>query len=115
MSPSTPACEVTVTIMYKRTPDLQLDTEYLIQTHIPAVAKAWTPHGLLGAIVSQPAADSEYAMMTVVRFQTMKGWLKASSDAEQMGLLMADVANFSNQTPEFVVGTVVQGGIFEVS
>lgn len=114
--PASPlAYEVIINIIYKRTPDFKFNTEYLVQKHIPAVAKAWTPHGLLGATVSEPAADSDYAMMVAVRFRTMDGWVKASGDAEQMGPLLADVANFANQTPEFVVGRVVEGGIFETS
>lgn len=105
--------EVVVNIMYKRTPDLKLDTDYLVKTHIPIVSKAWIPHGLLGCTVSQAVPESEYAYIINVRFKTLEGWQKAASDAEQMGSLMADIPNFTNGTPEFVVWIVVEGGIKE--
>lgn len=105
------AYEVVINIIYKRTPDLELDTEYLVKTHIPMASKAWAPHGLLGCTVSQATPDSDYAYILNVRFRTLEGWMKAAGDAEQMGPLMADIPNFTNGKPEFVVGMVVQGGI----
>ncbi|KAK7192159.1 hypothetical protein DPSP01_009815 [Paraphaeosphaeria sporulosa] len=105
--------ETVINIIYKRTPDLKLDTDYLVKTHIPMAYKAWIPHGLLGCTVSQAAPDSDYAYMINIRFKTLEGWQKAASDAEQMGPLMADIPNFTNAMPDFVVGMVVEGGIIE--
>lgn len=107
------AYEVVVNIIYKRTPDLKLDIDYLVQIHIPMVVKAWKPYGLLGCNIIEAPADSDYAYMSAVRFKTLEGWQKAAADAEAMGPLMADIPNFANATPEFVVGTVVKGGIVE--
>ncbi|KAJ4355531.1 uncharacterized protein N0V89_003548 [Didymosphaeria variabile] len=113
MTTPIPAYEAVINIIYKRTPGFRLDIDYLLQTHIPMVAKEWAPHGLLGATVTEAPADSEYAYIVAVRFKTLEGWQKVSADPEQMGLLMADVPNFTNGTPDFVVGTVVKGGIIE--
>ena len=113
-APTPPAHEVVINIIYKRTPELKIDTDYLLKTHIPIVAKAWAPLGLLGATVTEAAADSEYAYIIAVRFKTLEGWQKAAADAEQMGSLMADIPNFTNATPNIVVGTVLKGGHIEM-
>ncbi|KAL1604951.1 hypothetical protein SLS60_004492 [Paraconiothyrium brasiliense] len=113
MTAATPAYEAVINIIYKRTPDFKLDIDYLLHTHIPMVAKEWAPHGLLGATVTEAPADSEYAYIVAARFKTLEGWQKASGDPEQMGQLLADVPNFTNATPDFVVGTVVKGGLIE--
>ncbi|KAF2438976.1 hypothetical protein P171DRAFT_397244 [Karstenula rhodostoma CBS 690.94] len=115
MTSQSPAYEVVINIIYKRTPDLKLNTEYLVKTHIPMVSKAWAPHGVLGCTVTQATPASDYAYIINVRFKTLEGWQKAVGDAEQMGLLMADVPKFTNGMPDFVVGTVLEGGITEVS
>jgi hypothetical protein len=115
MSNPTAAYEVVITILYKRTPDFTFDMDYFLQKHIPSCEKAWASHGLLGATVTEAAADSAYTVINSIRFKTMEGWQNATSDTEQIGLLMADIANFTNQTPEFVVGTVVKGGMFGTS
>jgi hypothetical protein len=113
MADSRAAYEVVINIIYKRTPDLKLDLAYLLETHLPLATKAWAPHGLLGCTVTEAPADSEYAYINAARFKTLEGWQRAAGDAEQMGALLADVPNFTNMMPGFVVGTVVKGGIIE--
>ena len=111
MSTPAPAYEVVINIIYKRTPDFEFNADYFVNKHVPMCEKVWGPHGLLGATVAEAAADSPYAIMASVRFKTLEGWQKAWSDAESIGWLMGDIENFTNQTPEFVVGTVVKEGI----
>jgi hypothetical protein len=113
-SPSLPYSAV-VNIVYKRTPTLTFDTSYLVQTHLPMASAAWTPHGFLGATVIEAPADSDYAFIIAVRFATLEGWQRANENKEEIGRLMADVANFTNGVPDFVVGSVVPGGIVEAS
>ncbi|KAF1970672.1 hypothetical protein BU23DRAFT_556636 [Bimuria novae-zelandiae CBS 107.79] len=114
MAASPLAYEVVVNIIYKCAPGSKFDMDYL-QTHIPMTKKAWASHGLLGATVTEAPADSEYAVIVALRFKTMEGWQRAYADAEQIAPLLADMPNFMNQTADFVVGTVVKGGIIEVS
>lgn len=113
MAASGPACGVVVNIIYKRTPEFKFDMEYFLQTHIPLAAKAWAPYGLLDATVTEAPAESEYAIITNIRFKTLENWQKAMADTESIGPLLADVPNFTNGKPDFVVGTVVKGGIIE--
>lgn len=40
MSTLTSTYEVVVSIIYKRTPDLKVDLDYLLKTHVPMVIKA---------------------------------------------------------------------------
>ncbi|KAF9736625.1 hypothetical protein PMIN01_04404 [Paraphaeosphaeria minitans] len=44
MAAPSPAYQVVKNIIYKRTPDLKLDTDYRVKTHIPMASKAWIPH-----------------------------------------------------------------------
>ncbi|KAJ4290413.1 hypothetical protein N0V90_010629 [Kalmusia sp. IMI 367209] len=107
---SAPTHEAVVTILYKRTDDFKFDVEYFLTKHVPIVKEAWKPHGLLGATISEATPDSEIAYINAIRFQTLEGVQKVLADQEKLGPLMADIPNFTNGQPVFVVGKVVEGG-----
>ncbi|KAH8696908.1 hypothetical protein GQ44DRAFT_718703 [Phaeosphaeriaceae sp. PMI808] len=107
---SAPTHEVVITILYKRAPDLTFDVAYFLNTHIPMAKKEWEKHGLLGGTIVEVSGESEYAYINEIRFKTLEGWQQAFSDQEKIGPLMADVSNFTNAKPDFVVGKVIEGG-----
>jgi hypothetical protein len=96
-----------ITVHHKRKPDLTFDNDYLQNTHIPLAAKFWEPRGLLEAYSSFPTEDSEYAYTLTMFWKSLQAWEEATKVQEEMALIIADVAKFTNGEAVFVVGKVV--------
>jgi uncharacterized protein (TIGR02118 family) len=92
-----------MTILYPKTDDATFDMDYYTSTHMPMVAKALGDKGWGAMAVS---SDNHVAM----------GWVMFDDmDAFNAGMgahgaeIMADVANYTNQQPEVVIGEVTGG------
>ena len=94
-----------MTILYPKTDDATFDMDYYTSTHMPMVAKA------LGA------ADQWGAMAVTGDKHVAMGWVMFKDmDAFNAGMgahgaeIMADVANYTNQQPEVIIGEITSGG-----
>ncbi len=92
-----------MTILYPKTDDATFDMDYYTSTHMPMVAKA-LGDGAWGAMAI--SSDKHVAL----------GWVMfADMDAFNAGMgahgaeIMADVANYTNQQPEVIIGEVAGG------
>lgn len=96
-----------VSVLYKRTPELIFKMDYYLSRHIPLVKKHWGPHGLASVKVFQTEGEAEFACGVIMFWKDAAGWDAAQKD-QGTNKIMADVPNFSNGTPNFVVGKVVE-------
>jgi uncharacterized protein (TIGR02118 family) len=92
-----------MTILYPKTDDATFDMDYYTSTHMPMVAKA-LGDGNWGAMAVN--SDKHVAM----------GWvIFADMDVFNAGMgahgaeIMADVANYTNQQPEVIIGEITGG------
>ena len=93
-----------MTILYPKSDDATFDMDYYTSTHMPMVAKAIS-------------ADSWGAMSVNTDKHVAMGWLLFESmDTYNAGMaaqgteIRADVANYTNQQPEVLMGEVTGGG-----
>lgn len=110
---------MTVTVQYPRDETSTFDLDYYLSTHIPMVAKAWGPYGLISwAVIEVPKPPSgplpPYSIQAFVTFEA-KGetgfeGAVAGLTSEEGKALSADVVNFSNRTPEVLIGSVKGSG-----
>jgi uncharacterized protein (TIGR02118 family) len=93
-----------MTILYPKTDDAKFDMDYYTSTHMPMVAEA------VGATSwgAMAVSSDKHVAMGWVLFESMDSFNAgmAAKGAE----IMADVANYTNQQPEVVMGEVTGGG-----
>jgi uncharacterized protein (TIGR02118 family) len=96
---------ICMTILYPNTDDSTFDMDYYTSTHMPLVAKAFGDgcHGWGAAAVT----TDKHAAIGWVMVDSMDTFnaAMAANGAE----IMADVANYTNQTPEVIIGEVTGG------
>ena len=96
-----------VTVLYPNVADATFDMDYYLAKHMPLVLEKFGAHGMTGWRVvkfdGDPAA-APFNVMATLDFGTVEG-IKAALAAEG-GPVLADVANFSNQTPVLMMGEV---------
>ncbi|KAF2646366.1 hypothetical protein P280DRAFT_464607, partial [Massarina eburnea CBS 473.64] len=74
---------VTVSIIYKRTPDLKLDLDYYLSTHLPLAVKHWEQYGIIDITCSEISGDeSEFSYSITLRWPDLDSWSRASTDSE---------------------------------
>ncbi|KAK7509286.1 uncharacterized protein IWZ02DRAFT_465905 [Phyllosticta citriasiana] len=105
---------VTVSVLYPTAPDATFNLEYYLQTHMPLVQEHFGLHGLIGyrvqKLVSTATGDaSPYSIMCLLEFPDRAAWDNALTQAA--GPVMADVPNFSNKAPTFLIGEGVGGNV----
>lgn len=95
----------TATVLYPI--DHKFDLDYYLNTHMPLVAKTWTPEGLTSWKVLQfKAPGSIYQIQCTLEFtsaEAVQGAM-ASAGAPQ---IMGDIPNFTDAQPVIVAGEVV--------
>jgi hypothetical protein len=106
INPTTAPTKIIVTILSKRMPGLTFNLDYFLSTHIQITAECWKQYGLIDATYAEVFGDSEFAFTITLRFSETDSWAKVMDDEAAMGKMQADVANFTNGTPIFVVGKV---------
>lgn len=96
---------IAITILYPRTDDSTFDMDYYCATHMPMLAEALGDdcHGWGAANI----AAGQYAAM---------GWAVATDQASfdsamaaHGAKIMGDVPNYTNVTPELLVGEIAGG------
>ncbi|KAB2580515.1 putative ethyl tert-butyl ether degradation protein [Lasiodiplodia theobromae] len=101
---------VTVTVLYPNVSDATFDLEYYLKTHMPLAHKNFGPHGMKGykvaRVVGTASGDpAPYSIQCTLEFDTVEQVKTAVSTSA--GPVMADVPNFSNQQPIFLIGEIV--------
>ncbi|MES2493365.1 MAG: EthD family reductase [Pseudomonadota bacterium] len=90
----------TLTVTYAAKPDAKFDRAYYDATHIPMLDEAWGDHGYVSAEVLYPVDDSQpFVAMAVLRFKDQAS-IDASMAAPRTGEVVADMAKFTNLTPD---------------
>jgi uncharacterized protein (TIGR02118 family) len=97
-----------ITILWPRTSDLSFDLEYYTNVHIPLAQKLWTPRGCFASYVTQPGPESEFAYTSTLLWESAEAFAAAHANEAEMKEIMEDVPKFTNGTPVFVVGKVVE-------
>jgi uncharacterized protein (TIGR02118 family) len=94
-----------MTILYPKTEDSTFDMDYYTSTHMPMVAKAFGDGCKgWGAAVVMSDKHSAIGWVLIDSMDTFNAGM-----AEQGATIMADVANYTNQQPEVVMGEVTGG------
>ncbi|EUC30267.1 hypothetical protein COCCADRAFT_104340 [Bipolaris zeicola 26-R-13] len=99
----------TVLVLYPKTPTSTFNADYYLSTHMPLASKHWTKHGLKGYKVTELNADSPYAFVSVLEWESYEGFQAAIKDAGTKEI-MEDVPNFSNEKAILVHGPVIATG-----
>ena len=96
---------ISMTILYPQTDDSTFDMGYYTSSHMPMVAKAFGDgcKGWGAATVT----SGKYAAMGWVVVDSMDTFNAAMG--EHGAAIMADVANYTNQQPEVIMGEVTGG------
>ncbi|KAK7541803.1 hypothetical protein IWX49DRAFT_592318 [Phyllosticta citricarpa] len=108
---------VTVMITYPNVSDASFNYDYYLQTHMPLAERVWRPLGLIGyralrislGPTAAEAGQSPYTVMCLLEFASRKAWDEAWEAAVTQ--LVPDVPNFSNQTPQFLIGERFAGTV----
>ncbi|KAK7541957.1 uncharacterized protein J3D65DRAFT_612124 [Phyllosticta citribraziliensis] len=105
---------VTITVLYPNVQDATFNMEYYLQTHMPLAQQHFGQHGLIGyrvqKLLSTATGDpAPYSVMCLLEFPDRAAWDNAVTQAA--GPVMADVANFSNKEPTFLIGEGVGGNV----
>ena len=105
---------ITISVLYPRDDSSTFDMDYYLGTHLPMAEKAWAPHGMIAwnviEIPNPPGGKAPYSVHSFVTWQAkgengLEGVMAGmTSDAGKE--LAADVPNFSNRTPEVIMGPV---------
>lgn len=101
----------TVTVLYPAKEGYKFDMDYYLKTHMPLVAKLWTPFGLKHYYISdlRQSAQPYTVQATLVWDRAEPGPLegfKAAVDAHGKEV-MGDIVNFSSEQPVIVTGGIV--------
>jgi uncharacterized protein (TIGR02118 family) len=96
---------ICMTILYPKTDDSTFDMGYYTSTHMPMVAKAFGD-GCQGW-GAMDVTSGKYSAMGWVMIDSMDTFNNAMAEHGQA--IMADVANYTNQQPEVVMGEVSGG------
>ncbi|MET0578729.1 MAG: EthD family reductase [Ilumatobacteraceae bacterium] len=94
-----------MTILYPKTDDSTFDMDYYTSTHMPLLAKAMGD-GCKGWGAATVMGDQHAAIgwMLIDSMETFNAGM-----GEHGAEIMADVANYTNQQPEVVLGEVTGG------
>ena len=96
---------ICVTILYPKTDDATFDMDYYTSTHMPMLAKA-LGDGCQGWGAASVTTPGHVAMgWAIVDSMDTFNAAMAAHGAEIMG----DVANYTNQQPELIIGDVTHG------
>lgn len=96
-----------MTVAYRK----EINLDYYLTRHAPAAVELFKQFGLIRADVKQFTATADgrepaYKVMTTATFPSREAYealMKHPAAAE----LVADVANFAQETPEFLLGEVL--------
>ncbi|KAJ9660660.1 hypothetical protein H2198_002402 [Neophaeococcomyces mojaviensis] len=104
---------VSVSVLYPRTADSTFHLDYYITQHMVLAEKVWGPHGMINwSVIEAPNGDYSVHSFITFKAQGENGLdgVMAALTSEGGKELAADVPNFSNKTPQVVIGTVRASG-----
>lgn len=96
------------TVLYPA--DAKFDLKYYLASHLPRVAKEWAPFGLqdwkVVELSAGPDGGKPYGIAAIMTWDSLESIPKAlESDVGKD--ILADVENFSDKAPLFIIGDVV--------
>ncbi len=103
---------ITVNVLYRQTDTIQFNMNYYLDTHMPMV-RTLLGSALKEALVQQgigggaPGSPPEFAVITVLRFESMAAFQSAFSPHAEA--VMADIVNFTNEPPSLQFNEVRLG------
>lgn len=99
---------IAVSIMYPAGDGIQFDEDYFVTKHMALVNRVWGKHLLSSSLVrgisggpDTPPAWSMIATLNVRDMETLQAML---ADGDEVN---ADVPNYTNATPQVLIGEVV--------
>ncbi|KAG8160070.1 hypothetical protein KVR01_010707 [Diaporthe batatas] len=100
----------TLTVMYPNEADAKYDIEYYKTQHMPLMERLLGKYGVKSWTVTTylPSADGSaapYVFSSTVTWTSAQAIKEAFAD-ESAPQILADVANFSNKQPVFLVGEI---------
>lgn len=93
--------------------DAKFDLKYYLDHHLPLCDKGWKEFGLLDWKVIEyspgPDGSKPYSVGALLTWESAEGIGKAIQSEAGKGIL-ADVKNFCDKSPQFIIGNVAGQG-----
>lgn len=100
-------------VAYPASADTKFNLQYYTNDHMQLVTKSWKQYGLLDWQIvtfdAGPDGSKPYSVASTMRWDSAEGFQKAMA-SESAAELVADVVNFSDQQPMFLLGNVAASG-----
>ncbi len=98
-------------VLYPATQDATFDYDYYVETHLPLIEEHWgewieTVEASRG-IASGPDVPPAYLLIATITFADEAALDTAMGD--KGGVIIDDVANFTNVRPQILIGEVLMG------
>lgn len=102
---------ITVTVVFPNSPDAVYDLDYYQTKHMPLIQERWAQYGIKSWSVTKfsnglDGSPPHYAFGSTTVWDSREQVEKAFAGPE-VGEIMGDVVNFSNQPAVFLVGEVL--------
>lgn len=102
---------VTVTVVFPNEPDAKYDIEYYMAKHMPLIETRWGKYGIKSWSATKYSNGIDgspplYAFGSVVTWDNEEQ-VKTAFTGPEVGEIMADVPNFSNKQPIFLIGELL--------
>ncbi|KAH6619897.1 hypothetical protein C7974DRAFT_473764 [Boeremia exigua] len=104
----------TVTVLFSNVADAKYNEEYYKSHHMPLVLEKWAKYGMKSFVITKFVAgvggeQPVYSFGATVDWETEEAAREAFAGPE-VGEIMADVPNFSNKPPVFLLGAPAGSG-----
>lgn len=103
---------ITISVLYRQTPDLKLDLQSFLEDHAPKVIKAMGPYGLKAVraleLKGSPTTENgnkEYALQVEQDWDSVEAFQKALDAVGEE--LTAHISTFINHSPLIMYGDVI--------
>ncbi|KIW19368.1 hypothetical protein PV08_03663 [Exophiala spinifera] len=100
-------------VAYPAVADAKFNLQYYTNNHMQLVTKYWTEYGLLHWRVitfdAGPDGSKPYSVASTMTWKSIEGFQKAMA-SKSAAELVADLENFSDQPPIFLIGHVAASG-----
>ncbi|KAJ9620317.1 hypothetical protein H2204_012353 [Knufia peltigerae] len=100
-------------VAYPAAAEAQFNLQYYTNNHMQLVSKNWKQYGLLEWKVvtfdAGPDGSKQYSVASTMTWESAEGFQKAMK-SETAAELVADMENFSDHPPIFLIGNVSASG-----
>ncbi|KAK3669298.1 hypothetical protein LTR78_010836 [Recurvomyces mirabilis] len=99
-------------LLYPFKTKARFDLDYYTNIHMPLVQKHFSPHGLKSWEITKfsPETNQQFNIQVILMGESAEG-AKAAGDTPGAKELADDVANFSDELPLMLTGTVVKSSL----